>query len=292
MAILGSIPDHILYGLLIGYGSLFITVAFAIMINSDSVKRNRIVDLFCSLIIALATVALVYVTFLNLNESKRLRESSQQMAQSTTELAEETKTLSRETKRLADLSVQQFKVISYPSLQSVKPEVTYENNKLNQKFRICNKGDITAHKVRVLLVMVYQKTGQGLFFNWDFTPVYQKDEPVKTFDIDVKLFGGGGCRNLTTEEPLYPNYTISDLKYCLLFLRFYVPYDSKYRYETFGYAFKTITRESSKEYHWQEINSADIRIITERHSKALRENNTTAGQAVRTFLDENLQIGQ
>jgi hypothetical protein len=286
--------EHTLHALILGYGSIGLAVGLAVLMSSDSEKRKKTVELFCSLIIAFATIALVWVTYRNLSESEKLRQSSQRMAQGTQVLAEETKSLSNETKRmadetkrLADINIEQFKIKSYPTFFWDKPEINYQNGKLHQKYRICNKGDITAHKVRILIVEVYQNSNQRHVFKWNSQAVYKMDEPIRTFDFDVKIFREN-CRTLSSERSISSKYSIEQLKYFLLFIRFWVPYDTKHRFETIGYTLRTKIKDSETKYHAQELAADDKKSLIQEHhqiaSKIDPQINPQDAQTVRKFF--------
>ena len=293
MDVFNIIPDYIVQGLLLGYGSIGFTVGISVMIISDIERRKRIIDLFCSLIIAFATVALVWVTYRNLAESEKLRKSSQDMAQETKKLADETKLLSNETKRmanetqkLADASIEQFKIKSYPSFISDKPKINYKDSDLIQEYNICNRGEITAHKVRFLIVNVFQKENHSLYFRDMTGPLYVEGEPRSTIDYDTKILKDT-CKSFGSTGQIGSDYSIEDLNYILVILRFWVPYDTKYRFETFGYSI-----QKREKYHAQELSSDDKNILIKRHYMATLRDDSPTGLKIREFLNIDLQSNE
>jgi hypothetical protein len=101
---------------------------------------SRIKKVFCflsshaNLLVALATFFLAILTLKYITV--------------TTKMAEETK-------RLADISVEQFKIKSYPVFLVVTSPPVFNSANITQEFTINNRGEIAAHNVTLLLVSVF-----------------------------------------------------------------------------------------------------------------------------------------
>jgi len=102
-------------------------------------------------------------------------------------LALETQNMSVETKKLVDLSIEQFKIKSYPSFLLEISNGKYLSENLYQEFKILNRGDITAHNVSFLAIVFCNKNSKKyttimprLFFEKDY------DKGLNATDFDSK----------------------------------------------------------------------------------------------------------
>ena len=203
------------------------------MSKLKSFLKNIIVTLdnYSTLLVAVATIALAFFTAFYIWEARQMR---------------------IETKRLADLSVEQFKIRAYPTFLIESKEVKFESGKLLEDIRIINKGEITAHKVTFHLVHVYGKYPHFDFINGLGT-YYKIDKIMTTVDFQINIFSNA-IREIKTETQLYKDYRIESLLYELLFIKFWVPYDEKYRYESFAFLLKQdVVEKNEKLLHWQDI---------------------------------------
>ena len=92
---------------------------------------------YSGLIVAIATIALALITYCHMNEAKEMRE--------------ETKNMATETKRLADISIEQFKIKAYPAFLIEVKEISVDSTGIKKVFKVVNKGEITAHNVTFLI---------------------------------------------------------------------------------------------------------------------------------------------
>ena len=194
---------------------------------------NLIVGI-ATIVIAIATVKLVSTTKAHINEAARMR---------------------IETKRLADLSTEQFKIKSYPTFIVETPNITTEKSKIHQETEIKNVGEITAHKLKVLFVLVYQEPNNTQFECLDNVYYCDGAEKIRTLDYE-RIIPSKALINVENDHHFSDNYPISKLKNLLVFLRFWVPYDTKLRYEYFGYSLKKVNNANSS-YVWQEMIQKD-----------------------------------
>ena len=80
---------------------------------------------YSNLIVGIATVLLVIVTGVYIFLSWKI---------------------ATETKRLADISIEQFKIRSYPAFLVLRTDSTYTDGKYKDEIKIYNKGEISSHK--------------------------------------------------------------------------------------------------------------------------------------------------
>ena len=143
-----------------------------------------------------------------------------------------------ETKRLADISIEQFKIKSYPTflVETEKPSV--KSNELIQKYKIHNKGELTAFKVTSFLMNVYKNDEGGHdFFALDTTAYWVGEERQNTINFERKILRDTTeiIENIQLQSKIE---RLERLLYVLLFIRFEVPYDDKFSYEIYGYTLK------------------------------------------------------
>jgi hypothetical protein len=203
------------------------------MSNLKFFLKNTIdtLDRYSTLLVAIATIALAIFTALYIREARQMR---------------------IETKRLADLSVEQFKIRAYPSFLIVVKEVKFESDKMTTVFEIYNKGEITANKVTFLWVHGYSKPSKRIFIS-ELGTYYGVEKKHTTVDYQFNILSNS-FKKITSIGALYKNFAIENLLYGVLFIKFWVPYDDQYRYESFGY--KLIHNKKKKKKNslsWQEI---------------------------------------
>jgi hypothetical protein len=86
---------------------------------------------------------------------------------------------------------------------------------------------------------------------------YKIDKIMTTVDFPSNIFSNSGIE-IKFEGQLYKDYRIENLLYSLLFIKFWVPYDDRYRYESFGFLLKQNVGEKNKhKLVWQDIDIND-----------------------------------
>ncbi len=165
-----------------------------------------------------------------------------------------------ETKRLVDIGVEQFKMKSYPDLSIAFRPLSYQSNEINQVLEINNRGEITAFNVTHLLVHVYENNSGRSFIN---LLSYKEDREIRNglrFKFNVSR---NSTRIITKQDFIPEKLTFDSLKRALLFIRFEVPYDNKYKYKSIGYRLKKDmnVQESGIIYRWSEMDSNDTNIL-------------------------------
>ena len=202
-----------------------------------------------ALIVAIATIALVVVTYCHMDEAKNMRETTEKMV--------------TETKRLADISVEQFKIKSYPTILITNKEYSLESDEIIQKFGFTNKGEMSAFNLSILIINTYKKNkkikSKALRFKEKLNAHYIiADDKITSLDFETKL--PPATKYLITQvDPIIPPFRVDHPIHALLIIRFKVPYDT-YRYETYSY----ILEEEKK---WQRMNDDDTYDLLERYFK-------------------------
>ncbi|MHB0946047.1 MAG: hypothetical protein ACYC3B_02630 [Sedimentisphaerales bacterium] len=187
-----------------------------------------------NLIVAIATVVLAYITWAYIYEAKQMR---------------------LETKRLADISVEQFKIRAYPSF-IVSPEIKLESDRLVQTFKISQRGEISAHKLTVLPIDLFSD-GTNVLYEYQTGTIYKEGNSENTsLDFEITLLHNA-MHTLESKKEFPKSHTINTLKYLLIILKFWVPYDDKYSYQISGYMLK----KSDPDYIWQRISMEDTRTL-------------------------------
>lgn len=194
-------------------------------------KHKNSLTIISNWAIAGATIFLAFATFIHIKT---------------------TSNMSEQTKRLADLSVEQFKIRAYPSFLIKFEEIKFEKDKLREVYKVINKGEITAQKATFLFAHIYGKKLNFEHVN-RLGAYYKIDKLMTSLDFQVNIFSNA-YRKIISEGSLHNNYKIENLLYSLLFIKFWVPYDDKYRYESFGFIMKKdISEKNKKELKWQDI---------------------------------------
>ena len=224
-----------------------------------SLKKEIDIHGLAVLITAIATLALVYVTYLNLDSAQQERNVAREMSV-------ETKRLADETRRLVDLGIRQFQIRSYPVFLIEQPEIHVDSNSITQIFKIQNKGDIAAHNVTFLFVNIHKKDNIYIFTPRDsaYYESESSEDKVTTINFEKKLLKDT-ARTVIIDSVLPQKYTIDDLLYCLIYIRFKIPYDEKYNYEYFGFIKKDkLDSTQNDQYLWQDITVNDtLKLMSE-----------------------------
>ena len=207
---------------------------------------------FSSLVIAFATIALVVVTYMHINEAKNMRKTTEKMA--------------IETKRLADISIEQFKIKSYPTILITTKEYSPESYKIIQKFGFLNKGEISAFNFSALMINAYKKndisTSIALNFIESLGGYYEIDgAKITLLDFETKIPKDTKF-TLTTEHKLIPPFRVIHPIYTLIIFRFKVPYDT-YQYETYSFILE-------KEKKWERMNNEDTNELLDKYFKIVK----------------------
>jgi hypothetical protein len=188
----------------------------------------------------LLTAVLVLVTFWHMQEAEQMR---------------------KETARMVDLSVEQFRIKHYPTFQVIAEKMIIAgSDKIFQKFTITNKGDITAFKVSPLFVNAYaHNLVKGKHFRIIFGSVYEFEGQKTPNDVEIDVL---------KESPMHfdchpdypPGLTFDNLKNALLFIRFKVPYDTKYSYSSYGFSLQKAIEGVAlpgQSYRWIRMDARD-----------------------------------
>jgi len=167
----------------------------------------------------------------------------------------------KETKRLADISVEQFKIKSYPVFLVAPSPPRFNSGQFFQEFTMHNRGEIAAHNVSFLLVNVYRtKDNREIFLSHEGT-YYKFEDTSRTIDVESKIPAGSN-KKLLSSLPLSKLDNFGRFTYSLIFIKFMVPYDTVHRMEVFAYIIKEKTdKGANKLYIWQEMSSSDTKSL-------------------------------
>jgi len=190
---------------------------------------------YANVLVAIATISLAVITYFHIDEARNMR---------------------KETKRLVDISIEQFIIKSYPSLDIITEKPSLNSEGILQKFQINNMGDLTAFHVEFLPLHIFFETDGSSHISFVQSTYDESGKVRSTIDYDMKIVSHKGME-VNYKTRFTGKETLDKLKFLLIFLRFKVPYDEKFRYESFAY---TLEKELSKEksYMWSELPRADI----------------------------------
>ena len=182
-----------------------------------------------------------------------------------------------ETKRLVDTTILQFKIRSYPSFFISARNVSFDSGEIKQEYKIHNKGEITAFEVTCLLVNGYKRPdGNEEYYNL-VQAFYKKGEKTRTSLHYKSKILPGVVFELHSESPLPKNETFDSLSYSLIFVRFKVPYDKVYRYESSAYILK-------KQSIWHPLSSDDTESLIKVYLKRLLISKKAEDEQVKDFF--------
>ncbi len=207
--------------------------------NKEPLTILERLNKYSNLIVGIATVLLVIVTGVYIFLSWKI---------------------ATETKRLADISIEQFKIRSYPAFLIVRTDPTYTDGKYKDEIKIYNKGEISSHRTSFLVfyVILTQEPNQPkkLSFLPDWTYVYidKEAENIQVVDYSKKILPNSGTKIGT--ENLVPDMIINNLKFQIIFIRHKVPYDEKYSYESHVFAWevkKSGPNSNEAAFHWETL---------------------------------------
>jgi len=242
---------------------------------------SNIINASGTVVVALATIFLVIVSYFNIDESRKVREatenlanstagqldeakkmrvSTEKLANSTVSQSDEAKKMRIQTTRQTDTIIDQFKIRSYPALlitnePLIITEPTVNNLKyITHKYSIINRGEITAYKVSSLAVYCYKK-GNYQLFDVAKSNYYEGKEGLQVLDFE-DIIPSNSQINITTNYQSWALNQFWELKSFLLIIKYSVPYDKKQRYEYHAYSLESDPGQKEK-FVWQEMSKND-----------------------------------
>ena len=218
---------------------------FKNLIEALEKKPGQKIIIIATVILALATLALAAITYFNISE---------------------TKNMVRATKNLADISVEQFKIKSYPTFIIDVNQCSFDSETHEYKIAFTNRGEITAYKVTFLIVEGYEKESGAPHFVNNVTSLYESKEKITALDHEVDILRDMQ-RTIITGGKYYHDYDLDKLNHLLLFIRFKVPYDDKYSYEEKAYRLekKSVRKNGKALYHLEQITKWDLKSLLEKY---------------------------
>jgi hypothetical protein len=168
-------------------------------------------------------------------------------------LAVSTYDMVKETKKLADLSMEQFKIKSYPVLVIANENISIYSERPSEELIIKNEGELAAFNFTLLYVHVYDKNNGNYFIEQPLT-YFEGDKENLSMDMQIKIPSRIG-KKITNSFSTDKEVEIKQLKHRIIFLKFKVPYDDVYRYEIYGYRLIQTPGKEDNQVMWQEVNS-------------------------------------
>ncbi len=215
-----------------------------------------------ALVVAVATCALVVVTWLNIREAGKMRgetkrlvditieqlkearemriqtekmaDSSVRQAKQAERMADNSSRQTLETKRMIDSQIEQFRIKSYPAFLVSAEEVSVDSAMITEKFSFWNRGQIVALQTSVLAMNAYQKPPSLPFIDVFNDVLYEYAGKKSVGEVEINLPPTSGY-NITIKNHFPPTESIETLKTVLLLVRFKIPHDRKYSYETHAF---------------------------------------------------------
>lgn len=193
---------------------------------------------YSNLIVGVATVLLVFVTAIYIALSWEI---------------------ATETKRLADISVEQFKIRSYPTFLITRANPTFVDGRYKDEIKIINKGEISSYETSILILWALATRKEqkiGLSFASDWTYIY-KDKDTENIDIlDYnKKIPSKSATKFGIDNHM-PEKILNKIKYQLIFIRHKVPYNKSFDYESSAFAWEVKKQDKDKttnEYRWETL---------------------------------------
>jgi hypothetical protein len=231
-------------------------------------------------------------------KTQHMARGTQDMAEQTLKVIEETKKsiektqkIVEETKKIMDISLRQFRIQSYPTFLIEIEDPYSENGSKYQSMLIRNEGEITAFNVSFLYVDVFQTETGGLYFHIAKDGRYKnllkkQDEDVvitkqladmSPLGLEIRLPRDSSII-LSSTNKNQGRWNLENLKYSIIVIRFKVPYDKKYRYETFAYNLKkeevmTAEKEEAEwKYTWKVLDTDTQSSLLKRYNKTVSDN--------------------
>ncbi len=229
---------------------------------------SNLISVLASIIVAVATIALAIITYFQINEAKLMR---------------------IETGRLVNTGIEQFKIKSYPNLSIVFRPLSYQSNSILQVYEIRNRGEITAFDVTNLLIQVYEKDSRRQFVNSWF---YKEDGEERNGLRFTFTISPNETKIIEKQDFMPDEWTFDSLKGELLFIRFKVPYDNKYRYESNAYRIKRSVgaKEPAIVYRMGQMDSMDSDILIKEYMNSPSPiPDSTRNDIKRFFKDYDLE---
>ena len=236
------------------------------MIQNPNKNVSKISDIILSIatiILAIATIVLTVITYVHMKEAKNMRENSTRMLE--------------ETKKFSDLTIEQFKIKSYPQFLIELKDISFMKNRRIQEFSVFNGGEITAFNVSILNLNVYEKSKTSLYFAHSEDTSYVNLELKSDFVKASRPMPAGVKEALLYEMDLPRDTSFKliertkfeefknsgNLKFKLIFIRFKIPLETIYRYQVFAYYLK-----NNK--HWNMLSAEDKKDLIEFYFKVKR----------------------
>ncbi|MEW6668542.1 MAG: hypothetical protein AB1512_25295 [Thermodesulfobacteriota bacterium] len=133
---------------------------------------------YSTALVALATIALVLVTYMHVREAKEMRglnrdmlensllqlEEAKKAREETKSMAEATLKMAEETRKLSGLSIEQFKIRSFPALDIIISKVDVTSGLITTEITVHNEAEVPAIGVKTLQAYAFERENSPLQF--------------------------------------------------------------------------------------------------------------------------------
>jgi len=176
-------------------------------------------------------------------------------------------TIAKETKRLADISVEQFRIKSYPTFLITRTNPTYADGRYKDQIKIHNKGEISSYETSILILYAIRTQEQPLSFLANWTYVYRdKDtESIDVLDYSKKI-PANSWASIGIDIPV-PESIIKNLQYQIVIIKHRVPYDPSFTYETHAFAWEVTKQDDDSKqntFHWETLPDSRRDVLREK----------------------------
>jgi len=182
-----------------------------------------------NLIIAIATVALVGVTAFHILEAKKMR---------------------NETKRLVDITIEQFKIGSYPTFNfEITNPVLHDKKTMKYFYAFENTSNVPALQVTELNLYAHKINNV-----WSFQSIvrsyYHGSDELSSFDFHKDMPSGAGKQVECSGEFNRSVFNTHNLNIFITIIKFKVPFEKKFQYKCFSYRLMGNIKEKNSKALW------------------------------------------
>jgi hypothetical protein len=202
------------------------------------------INKYSNLIVGIATIFLVIVTAIYISLSW---------------------TIAKETKRLADISVEQFKIKAYPVFIVVRNEPTSENGIYKDQIRFENRGELASHQTSFLIIHVLKMEGNKWGFVPDLGYLYDGMENEKVTGLDYSIKVPPKSAYTIRRNRKDPHNIFIKVTNQLVFIKHKVPYDTEFSFESYGYFLKKkVSVNEIERYRWELTTDNDKQFLIQK----------------------------
>lgn len=170
-----------------------------------------------------------------------------------------------ETKNLAAISQEQFKIKSYPFIYTEVSPFTVVEGETIQKLKIVNRGEIPAFRLSAMILHGYGEITKNFRLKVVTTGTYK----IEKSDLNYNYLEEYNIPSNDLHEIAYTlkttnDYDLKDLNFLVVILKFKVPYDNHFKFQTKIYKTTTGSTEkpmSNNIWSWTVLNTSDQNLV-------------------------------